>query len=221
MTNLALDLRELHCSFGDRQVLHNVALQLEAGDRVAITGRSGHGKTTLLRVLAGLQDADQGELKLHGRIAMQGGQSTLAAWERSLQLVFQDLGLWPTRTVAQHLMDALAAQGIRGAKAKQRSAETLKALSIAELFDRKPSRLSGGEARRVALARALVSRPQLLLLDEPFASLDAESRADGFALLEQVLAESNAAVVLVTHDHEEAKQLNGRILQLNEEGQLR
>ena len=221
MTDLALDLRQLHCSFGERTVLRDVALQLAAGERVAITGRSGRGKTTLLRVLAGLQDAVQGELILHGRTAMQAGRSTLPAWERSLQLVFQDLGLWPTRTVAQHLRDALAAQGVRGAEANQRSEETLRALGISELADRKPARLSGGEARRVALARALVTRPRLLLLDEPFASLDSESRADGFALLEQVLAESDAAVILVTHDREEAERLGGRILQLDEEGQLK
>ena len=221
MTELALDLRQLHCSFGERVVLHDVALQLAAGERVAVTGRSGRGKTTLLRVIAGLQDADQGELTLQGQAAMRGGQSVLPAWQRSLQLVFQDLGLWPTRTVMQHLRDALAAQGLRGTEASLRCEQTLQALGIAALADRKPARLSGGEARRVALARALVTRPKLLLLDEPFASLDAESRADGFALLEQILAESEAAVVLVTHDREEAHQLGGRILQLDEEGQLK
>lgn len=221
MTDLALDLRQLHCSFGERTVLRDVSLQLAAGERIAITGRSGRGKTTLLRIVAGLQDATQGELDLHGVSAMRDGRSCLPAWDRSLQLVFQDLGLWPTRTVAQHLSDALTAQGRRGPEAEQRIAATLSALSIDRLAARKPARLSGGEARRVALARALVTRPKLLLLDEPFASLDAESRADGFRLLEQVLAESDAAVILVTHDREEADQLGGRILQLDEDGQLK
>ncbi|MAW59454.1 MAG: hypothetical protein CMJ94_01320 [Planctomycetes bacterium] len=215
MSDLALDLSGLHCRFGDQSVLEDFALQLAPGERLAITGRSGRGKTTLLRVLAGLQPAQAGTLNLHGKLAMQDGRQLLAPWERSLQLVFQDLGLWPTRTVRQHLLDALRAQGLRGSAASGRADESLRALGIASLADRKPARLSGGEARRVALARALVTHPRLLLLDEPFASLDATSRAEGFALLDQVLAATDAAVVLVTHDPEEATRLGGRQLSLD------
>ena len=201
-------------------MLDGIQFELAAGERLSIAGRSGRGKSTLLRLIAGLQDADAGEIQIAGRSAMQGGKQQLAPWDRELQLVFQDLGLWPTRTVQQHLLDALRAQGLRGGPAKQRATEVLQALDLSELAARRPGRLSGGEARRVALARALACQPKLLLLDEPFASLDAESRDDGFRFLESVLELSRAAVILVTHDPEEAARLGGTHVQLDAEGHL-
>lgn len=220
MTDALLSVRGLRCRFGERTVLDGIAFEMDAGQRLTIAGRSGRGKSTLLRLLAGLQDAEAGEIYIAGRTAMQAGKQTLAPWDRELQLVFQDLGLWPTRSVQQHLLDALRAQGVRGNQAKQRTAEVLQALALQELADRRPGRLSGGEARRVALARALACQPKLLLLDEPFASLDAESRDDGFRLLESVLEMSQAAVILVTHDPEEAARLGGTHRNLDAEGHL-
>ena len=220
MTNALLSVRGLRCRFAERSVLDGLSFEFAAGQRLSIAGRSGCGKSTLLRLIAGLQDADAGEMQIDGRSAMQNGKQQLAPWDRGLQLVFQDLGLWPTRSVQQHLLDALRAQGVRGAQAKQRCAEVLDALELGALAARRPGRLSGGEARRVALARALVCQPKLLLLDEPFASLDAESRDDGFRLLESVLELSQAAVILVSHDPEEAARLGGTHLQLDAEGHL-
>jgi len=220
MTDALLSVRALRCRFGERTVLDGVQLELAVGQRLCIAGRSGRGKSTLLRLIAGLQDAEAGEIEINGRSAMHAGKQQLAPWDRQLQLVFQDLGLWPTRTVQQHLLDALRAQGVRGAEAKQRTAEVLAALDLEDLSARRPGRLSGGEARRVALARALVCQPKLLLLDEPFSSLDAESRDDGFRFLESVLELSQAAVILVTHDLEEAARLGGTHLQLDAEGHL-
>jgi ABC-type sugar transport system ATPase subunit len=220
MTDALLSVRALRCRFAERTVLDGIQLELAAGQRLCIAGRSGRGKSTLLRLIAGLQDADAGEIAINGRTAMQDGKQKLAPWDRELQLVFQDLGLWPTRSVQQHLLDALRAQGVRGAQAKQRTAEVLQALDLQDLAARRPGRLSGGEARRVALARALACQPKLLLLDEPFASLDAESRDDGFRFLESVLELSQAAVILVTHDPEEATRLGGTQLQLDAEGHL-
>jgi ABC-type sugar transport system ATPase subunit len=220
MTDALLSVRALRCRFAERTVLDGIDLELAAGQRLSVAGRSGHGKSTLLRLIAGLQDAEAGEIQIAGRVAMQKGKQQLAPWDRELQLVFQDLGLWPTRSVQQHLLDALRAQAIRGAQAKLRTAEVLQALDLHELATRRPGRLSGGEARRVALARALACQPKLLLLDEPFASLDAESRNDGFRFLESVLELSQAAVILVTHDPEEAARLGGTHLQLDAEGHL-
>ena len=220
MTDALLSVRALRCQFADRVVLDGINFELAAGQRLTIAGRSGRGKSTLLRLIAGLQDADAGEIRVGGRTAMHDGKQQLAPWDRELQLVFQDLGLWPTRSVQQHMLDALRAQGVRGARAKQRSTEVLQALDLSALAARRPGRLSGGEARRVALARALACQPKLLLLDEPFSSLDAESREDGFRLLESVLELSQAAVILVTHDPEEAARLGGTHLQLDAEGHL-
>ncbi|MDP7062039.1 MAG: ATP-binding cassette domain-containing protein, partial [Planctomycetota bacterium] len=131
-----------------------------------------------------------------------------------VQLVFQDLGLWPTRTVLQNVTDARKAAGL--GDVQKVAEETLAALDLQDLMDRKPTKLSGGEARRLAFARALALEPKLLLLDEPFASLDPDARHSGFDLLEQVLARSSAAVLLVTHDPEEAARLNGKRMSLSE-----
>lgn len=220
MTEPILSVRKLCCRFGDRTVLSEVEFALGHAERLSISGRSGRGKSTLLRLIAGLQDAQSGEIQIAGRSAMQAGKQRLAPWDRQLQLVFQDLGLWPTRTVEQHLLDGLRAQKVRGAEAKQRAQQVLEALDLTALAQRRPGRLSGGESRRVAFARALACQPKLLLLDEPFASLDAESREHGFQLLETVLELSQAAVILVTHDPEEAARLGGARLQLDAEGQL-
>ncbi len=218
MSEAALHLRDLHKSYDGRSLLQGLELRLDSGQRVAVSGASGAGKTTLLRVIAGLEDADAGALEIAGRAAMQGGRQLLPPWRRGVQVVFQDLGLWPTRSVFDNVHDALRAQGVARTEAQQRCQRVLEALGLNGLEKRKPAHLSGGEGRRLALARALAVEPAVLLLDEPFTSLDPDSRADGFALLDQVLDSTRAAVVLVTHDPVEAGLLGGDALQLRDGG---
>jgi ABC-type sugar transport system ATPase subunit len=206
-----LNILDLNHSFGNRTLLNNLNLSLRRGDRLTIAGKSGEGKTTLLRLIAGLELVQKGRIEIMGQLASKAGKSLLAPWERETQLVFQDLGLWPTRTVLQNLTDALGAQGKSKSEARTQAQEVLVKLAMSELLDRKPERLSGGEARRLAFARALVLQPKLLLLDEPFASLDPASRAQGLRLLEEVLAATDATVLLVTHHAEEAAALGGNI----------
>lgn len=207
MTSPQLAVSQVTKSFADRKVLDQVNFELEAGQRMSIQGPSGTGKTTLLRIIAGLDTPDSGKVSISGKTATDGKKSLLQPWQRNVQLVFQDLGLWPTRTVLQNVTDARKAAGLPNVV--QVATDTLTALGLQDLLHRKPAKLSGGEARRLAFARALALEPKLLLLDEPFASLDPQARQSGFDLLENVLERSSAAVLLVTHDPEEAARLNG------------
>jgi len=210
-----LELRGLGRRFGARDVLADAALTLEAGRRLTVAGVSGSGKTTLLRLIAGLDAPDAGEILLEGETASRRKRIVLPPWKRGVQMVFQNGALWPTRTVLAHLLDVLRAQGRRGDLAGQARA-VLERLGLGALTARKPATLSGGERRRLALGRALVLQPRLLLLDEPFASLDPVARESGLAFLEDVLTESRAAVILVTHEPSEARSLGGEVVFLVE-----
>ncbi len=207
MTESLLEISALTKAFDDRKVLDSMGLAVAAGERLSIQGPSGTGKTTLLRIIAGLDSADSGCVTIAGKLATDGQSIKMPPWKRGVQLVFQDLGLWPTRTVLQNVTDARKAAGL--GEVKQASLDALEALGLADHLSRKPGTLSGGEARRLAFARALAMEPKLLLLDEPFASLDPEARQAGFDLLECVLERTSAAVILVTHDDHEAALLGG------------
>jgi sulfonate transport system ATP-binding protein len=180
--------------FGDRAVLDGIDLTLYAGDFVALLGPSGTGKTTLLRILGGLDNADGGEVVV----------------PRARSVVFQEPRLVPALKVWRNVV--LGAKSMRAAKAK--AIASLTEVGIEKQADAWPRTLSGGEAQRVALARALATEPGLLLLDEPFAALDALTRIRMHDLLAALCARHRPTVVLVTHDVDEAILLADRVLVL-------
>jgi len=196
---LALRLQGVGKSFGARQVLKGIDLQIEPGEFVAIVGRSGCGKSTLLRLLAGLDATSRGEILLGGRPA--------AASREDTRIMFQEARLLPWRSVLQNVM-----LGLPGADAQARAREALAQVGLAERAGDWPSVLSGGQRQRVALARALVHRPRLLLLDEPLGALDALTRIEMQALIESLWREFRFTAVLVTHDVAEAVALADRVL---------
>jgi sulfonate transport system ATP-binding protein len=194
----AVFVRYLRRSFGSRVVLRGVDLEIGSGEFVALLGRSGSGKSTILRVLAGLDDGVTGELFVPER--------------RSV--VFQDPRLLPWADVLDNVL-----LGLSGSAATIRGQEALGEVGLAGHEHDWPKTLSGGEAQRVSLARALVRHPDLLLLDEPFGALDALTRMKMHALVAQLCERHHPAVLLVTHDVDEAILLADRILVLTE-GQI-
>ncbi len=177
--------------YGGRTVLNDLNLRIERGEFVVLLGESGCGKTTLLRALAGLDRVQGGRIEAPRRPAMVFQEHRLLPWD----------SLW--RNVAL---------GLQAADARARAEAALAEVGLGGRLDDWPRNLSGGQAQRVALARALVQKPELLLLDEPFAALDALTRIRMHALVIQLVARHRPAVLLVTHDVDEAIALGDRIL---------
>ncbi|MFF0543322.1 ABC transporter ATP-binding protein [Nocardia thailandica] len=192
-------IRGVGKSFGDRAVLAGVDLDLRPGEIVALVGRSGSGKSTLLRVLAGLAGEHEGSVSIDGRIAV----------------AFQEARLVPWLTVARNVALGLPDRRRRAAGGPQAEA-VLAEVGLANRGAAWPITLSGGEAQRAALARALVAEPALLLLDEPFGALDALTKIAMHDLLLRLHAEHGFAVLLVTHDVAEAVTLADRVLVLDD-----
>lgn len=183
--------------FGDRLVLDGIDLDLRKGEFVALLGRSGSGKSTFLRALAGLDEGAE------GRIQVPDARS----------VVFQDPRLLPWLSVLDNVV-----LGTKGATARDHGREVLGEVGLGGHEDAWPKTLSGGEAQRASLARALVREPQLLLLDEPFGALDALTRIRMHTLLQRLCARYTPAVLLVTHDVDEALLLSDRVLVLTDGG---
>jgi sulfonate transport system ATP-binding protein len=202
----AVSLRKLVKGFAEREVLRALSLEIARGMFVSIVGRSGCGKTTLLRILAGLDRHDGGDLSIsHGSRAAPGQGD-----RPDIRLMFQDARLLPWKSVLDN---------VRLGMPKSAFPAAMEALSEVGLESRAadwPTTLSGGQRQRVALARALIHRPHLLLLDEPLGALDALTRIEMHALIERLWLENGFTTVLVTHDVQEAIVLADRILVIDE-----
>jgi sulfonate transport system ATP-binding protein len=189
----AVVVTHLRRAYGSRIVIDNLNLRIERGEFVVLLGESGCGKTTLLQALAGLDPIDGGRIVAPRRPAVVFQEHRLLPWE----------SLW--RNVSLGLQDA-----------RQRAAAALAEVGLGDRLDDWPRNLSGGQAQRVALARALVQEPELLLLDEPFAALDALTRIRMHTLVRELVAAHRPGVLLVTHDVDEAIVLADRILVMRE-----
>lgn len=188
----------------------DVALDVGAGEVVAIMGPSGAGKSTLLRTLAGLERATRGSMRVGDRVLDERG-THVAPMHRGTVLLGQDPRLFPHLTAAQNVAFALQARGVRGAEARTLAAGWLDRVGLPAVAHRRPADLSGGQQQRVALARALAAAPNVLLLDEPLASLDAETAADIRTVLAEQLAATDTTAVVVTHDAIDAVALSGSL----------
>ena len=201
----------LHKAFGSHPVLTGLDLDVPAGTFTAILGPSGSGKTTLLRLLAGFEQADAGTITIGDRI-VDGPGTHLPPERRRIGYVPQEGALFPHLTVAANVGFGLPARQRRGA----RTDELLEAVGLAGLGGRYPHQLSGGQQQRVALARALAIRPEVVLMDEPFASLDAHMRASVRADVQQICRTAGTTAILVTHDQDEALSMADRIAVLRD-----
>lgn len=196
-----LNLNAVSVSYGATQVVQEVSLALETGEIGCLLGPSGCGKTTLLRAISGFEPITSGNIGLNGSIVSEPNRMT-AVQERHLGLVFQDFALFPHLTVEGNIGFGL--QHLSQGERKRRVAEVLTLVGLEDYAATYPHALSGGQQQRVALARALAPEPQLLLLDEPFSSLDTQLRLQLAADIREILKRTNTTALLVTHDQDEA-----------------
>lgn len=187
-------------------------LEVQPGEVLAVLGPNGAGKSTLLRAIAGLAALERGTLELDGHLAEEApGGVRLSVRDRQLGVVFQDYVLFDHLSALDNVAFGLRARGVGRGEARRAAADWLERLGIPELASRRPAQLSGGQAQKVALARALTTSPRVLLLDEPLAALDIESRSEVRAELRRVLAGFGGAALVVTHDPGDAAALADRI----------
>ncbi len=207
-----LNISGLSFAHGARTILDRVDLSLGDGETLVIVGPSGCGKTTLLRVIAGLEKPSAGEVRL-GDEVLTGGHEFIAPEKRGIGFVFQGLALFPHLTVDRNV--AFGLHGLPPAERKQRVADELRAVGLEGLGGRYPHELSGGQQQRVAIARSLVRRPRLMLMDEPFSDLDTKTRAAVRNEVLRILHEHNTAAIIVTHDREDAFHVADRIAEMD------
>jgi len=207
---MGIRARNLSKSFGSAKVLDDVSFEIEPGELVALLGPSGGGKSTILRIIAGLDTADAGEVWLGG--ARVDGSHTR---ERHVGFVFQHYALFRHMTVRDNIAFGLSVQGAPLEHQNRRVAHLLELVGLEGLQDRMPSQLSGGQRQRVALARALAPEPKLLLLDEPFGAVDAKVREELRRWLRRLHDEFHVTSIFVTHDQEEAFAVSDRVLVIN------
>ena len=209
-----LEIQGLSKRFGAHAALADVSLRIERGEWFGLLGPSGAGKTTLLRLIAGLDVPDAGTVALEDRELSRPGHAEPPE-TRGIGMVFQTLGLWAHLDARSHLDLVLRRTHAKG-KARRREIERLLAMARLEgMGPRRPGELSGGERQRLAVARALAPRPRLLLLDEPFAHVDAPLRDEVAQDLAALIRHTGATVLLVSHDAEHAASLCGRVAILN------
>lgn len=205
-----IQLTSLHKSFGATPVVKSFDLALDRGEFVSLLGPSGCGKTTVLRMVAGFENPDDGEIRIDGQSVLR-----LRPNKRQIGMVFQSYALFPNLTVAGNVAFGLTVAGIDRAESARRVDEMLDMVGLTNFRARYPFQLSGGQQQRVALARAIAPRPRVLLLDEPLSALDAKIRVSLRAEIRTIQRHLGITTLFVTHDQEEALSMSDRIVVMN------
>jgi iron(III) transport system ATP-binding protein len=207
-----IELEKISKSFGTHRAVDRVSLTIPDHALVALLGPSGSGKTTLLRLIAGLEIPDSGTIAMGGRL-VSSHDCMVPPSERSIGFVFQSGALWPHMTVSENIRFTLS--DLPSAEQQQRTRSLMERTDILRLGDRYPDQISGGEARRAALARALAPRPATLLFDEPLTNLDRPLRDDLLVLIQESVREAGSTMLYVTHDEYEAEKIAGTIIRFD------
>lgn len=211
MDKTVLSLTDLCKSFDNTNVVSNFNLDVNEGEFLTLLGASGCGKTTLLRLIAGFEKADSGSIHLDGHDI-----SPLPPERRQVNTVFQSYALFPHMTVFENVAFGLRLKKISGKELHSQVMQALEQTRMNNLASRIPAQLSGGQQQRVAMARAIVNRPRVLLLDEPLSALDARLRSDMQIELKRLQRELNITTILVTHEQDEALSLSDRVVVMND-----
>lgn len=205
-----LSIQGLHKSYGDTAIFSDINCEIAKGEFITLLGPSGCGKSTLLRCIAGLTGVNGGKILLDGEDLVP-----VAPQKRGIGMVFQSYALFPNMTVQQNVAFGLRMQKVKGSEAEQRVKQVLELVELNDFAGRYPQQLSGGQCQRVALARSLVTRPRLLLLDEPLSALDARIRKHLREQIRSIQQELGLTTIFVTHDQEEALVMSDRIFLMN------
>jgi putative spermidine/putrescine transport system ATP-binding protein len=206
-----VSVQQLHKRYAGTPVFENIDCQIERGEFVTLLGPSGCGKSTLLRCIAGLTPVDGGRILLDGQDIVP-----LSPQKRGIGMVFQSYALFPNMTVEQNVAFGLRMQKVKADESQARVREVLALVELGSFAGRYPHQLSGGQCQRVALARSLVTRPRLLLLDEPLSALDARIRKHLREQIRAIQRELGLTTIFVTHDQEEALTMSDRIFLMNQ-----
>src|SRR2546430_9117478 len=206
----AVRFEGVHKIFGTETAVEDLNLTVNAGEFLVLVGPSGCGKTTTLRMLAGLERPSYGRILIGDRLV-----NNVSPRYRDVAMVFQSYALYPHMNVYDNLAFGMRARGAAGSVIAQRVKETADVLGLAQLMKRRPSELSGGQAQRVALGRALVREPRVFLMDEPLSNLDAQLRTQTRGEIKRLQQDVRTTTVFVTHDQVEAMTMGDRIAVMN------
>ena len=205
-----IEIRDLAKSFGNVKAVDDISLDIESGEFITLLGPSGSGKTTVLRMIAGFENPDAGSIKLNGEDITH-----LPPFDRDVNTVFQDYALFPHMSVQENVEYGLRTRKVAKAERAKQALEAIASVKLEETVNRLPHQLSGGQRQRIALARALVLRPRVLLLDEPLGALDRQLREEMQVELKKIQRDAGITFVFVTHDQEEAMRMSDRIVVFN------
>ena len=203
---MELNIQDLTVAIGSKTILENLSLLVKEGEFLSLLGPSGCGKSTLLKTVAGILPAKTGSIELGGREITR-----LAPHKRKAVIVFQDMRLFPNMTVWENVSFSLKMQGVSKSERQIEASKHLAKVQLEGFENRRVNTLSGGQQQRVALARALCAKPSLLLLDEPFSSLDENLRDEMRTLVRSLHDDTHMTTVMVTHDRNEALSMSDRI----------
>ena len=206
-----IEIRNLAKAFGTVKAVDGVTLDIGSGEFITLLGPSGSGKTTVLRMIAGFEDPDAGSIFLADEDITH-----LPPFDRDVNTVFQDYALFPHMTIQENVEYGLRTRKVPKAERAKQALEAIASVKLEHAADRLPHQLSGGQRQRIALARALVLRPRVLLLDEPLGALDRQLREEMQIELKKIQRDAGITFIFVTHDQEEAMRMSDRIVVFNE-----
>lgn len=206
----SLKIVDLHKKYGEKVVFDGINFEVKQGEFLSILGASGCGKTTLLRMLIGIESVDSGKIMKDTK-----NITNLAPSERGMGMVFQNYALFPNKTVLENVKYALEINPKTKATAEKTAMKFIKKVGMEEHINKKPNELSGGQQQRVAIARTLALKPNIILFDEPMSALDAENRLILRREFKEIQKEFNLTMIYITHDQEEAFSMSDRIMVLN------
>ena len=209
-----INIQSLTLTQNGKTIFKDFSLQVKAKERLVIQAESGRGKTTLLRLIAGLSVPNCGQILLNGELATKDKKIILPPHQRNISMVFQDLALWPHMNVSQNITYAHRIKGVSKTKQEAISQEMLTLVGLEGYELRSIDTLSGGEAQRIALARALATQPNILLMDEPLSSLDSKRNAILRKEIVRLQEKLGFTLLYVTHNEEEAREIGSSFLEI-------